>query len=138
VELVVGAADPLLLVRCDRDRVLQVLSNLLSNAIKFTPAGGTIELSVEGSEAFVRFAVTDSGPGIADSLRPHLFERYRQANDTAAKGRGLGLFIAKGIVVAHGGSVDVDTAPGRGATVSFRLPRVVAVLASGMTSRTAT
>jgi PAS domain S-box-containing protein len=130
VELVVGAADPLLLVRCDRDRVLQVLSNLLSNAIKFTPAGGTIELSVEGSEAFVRFAVTDSGPGIADSLRPHLFERYRQANDTAAKGRGLGLFIAKGIVVAHGGSVDVDTAPGRGATVSFRLPRVVAALAS--------
>ena len=129
VELVVGAVEPLLLVRCDRDRVQQVLSNLLSNAIKFTPAGGTIKLSVEGSEAFVRFAVTDSGPGIADSLRPHLFERYRQANDTAAKGRGLGLFIAKGIVVAHGGSVDVDTRPGRGTTISFRLPRVVASLA---------
>ena len=130
VELVVGAVEPLLLVRCDRDRVQQVLSNLLSNAIKFTPAGGTIKLSVEGSEAFVRFAVIDSGPGIADSLVPHLFERYRQANDTAAKGRGLGLFIAKGIVIAHGGSVEVDTAPGRGTTISFRLPRVVASLAS--------
>ncbi len=123
VELVARPVDPLLLVRCDRDRILQVLSNIVGNAIKFTPAGGRVELSTELSDELVRFAVADNGPGIAEELVPHLFERYRQAAETASRGRGLGLFIAKGIVEAHGGSIGVDTALGRGAAFSFALPR---------------
>ena len=126
----VAAADPLLLVRCDRDRILQVLSNLLSNAIKFSPPGGRVDLSVEGGERFVRFTVADKGTGIAAGLLPHIFERYRQADDTASKGRGLGLFIVKGIVEAHGGSVGVETVPERGTTFFFDLPRALPSLAS--------
>jgi PAS domain S-box-containing protein len=130
IELVASAGDPLLLVRCDHDRILQALSNLVSNAIKFTPAGGRIELSVEATEGFVRFAVSDTGSGIAAELVPRLFERYRQAAETSSMGRGLGLFITKGIVEAHGGGIDVESAPGRGTTVFFGLPRAVAPLAS--------
>ncbi len=129
LQLVAGAADPLLLIRCDSDRILQVLSNLVSNAIKFTPPGGRIDLTTESEDAFVRFAVADTGPGISDELVPHVFDRYRQAKATASKGRGLGLFIAKGIVEAHGGRIGVDTAPGRGTTFFFRLPRALPSLA---------
>jgi signal transduction histidine kinase len=130
VELVASAGDPLLLVRCDHDRILQALSNLVSNAIKFTPAGGRIDLSVETTEGFVRFAVSDTGSGIAAELVPRLFERYRQAAETSSMGRGLGLFITKGIVEAHGGGIDVESAPGRGTTVFFGLPRATVPLAS--------
>lgn len=123
LELVARPIAPDLLVQCDRDRIHQVMANLVGNAIKFTPPGGSIALSAEPEGAFVRFAVADSGPGIAEHLRAHVFERYRQAAETASQGRGLGLFITKGIVEAHGGTIDVDTAVGRGTTIVFRLPR---------------
>jgi PAS domain S-box-containing protein len=130
VDLVAAPVDPLVLVRCDRDRIRQVFSNLIGNAIKFTPAGGVVELSVETTERVVRFVVADSGAGIAVELVPHLFERYRQAEATASKGRGLGLFIAKGIVEAHGGSIGVDTSRGRGTTFCFELPRALPTVAT--------
>lgn len=111
-------------VLADVARIQQVLSNLLVNAIKFTPAGGSVHVaaSAEPEHARVRIAVRDTGPGIAQEDVPRLFERYWQAPRLLRAGSGLGLFIAKGIVEAHGGQIDVETAPGAGTTMSFTLP----------------
>jgi PAS domain S-box-containing protein len=130
VRLVVGPVDPLLMVCCDHGRILQVLENIVTNAIKFTPTGGLIELTVEPRGDFVRIAVANTGLGIVPSRVPHVFERYWQAKETAATGRGLGLFIAKGIVEAHGGTIGVESEVGEGTTFFFTLRRVLAPLAS--------
>jgi signal transduction histidine kinase len=109
-------------VVCDRERVLQVLSNLIANAIKFTPPGGriTVEADAIGDEA--RLLVGDNGVGIAEDQLAHLFERYWQGDRRQRLGTGLGLYIAKGIVEAHGGRIWVDSAPGRGSRFYFTLP----------------
>ena len=111
-----------LITRCDRDRVIQVLSNLIGNSIKFTPNGGSVVVaaSCAGTQALV--TVSDSGPGIPSSVRPHIFERFWQAEETARKGRGLGLYIAKGLVEAQGGAIWVDSKSDAGTTFSFTLP----------------
>ncbi len=111
-------------VQADGQRIQQVLSNLLVNAIKFTPPGGEVhvDVSMTGSGRSVCVAVRDNGPGIANEDVPRLFERYWQAPRLMRAGSGLGLFIAKGIVEAHGGSISVQTAPGKGTTMSFTLP----------------
>ena len=111
-----------LAARCDRDRVLQVLSNVIGNAIKFTPQGGSVTVSARPSDGKVLLAVRDTGPGISPSVRPHIFERFWQADETAHHGRGLGLFIAKGLVEAQGGAIWVDSPATGGATFSFTLP----------------
>jgi PAS domain S-box-containing protein len=109
---------------CDRWRVVQVFSNLIGNAIKFTPEGGTITLRAEPRGRDVRFSVADTGPGIARERLPHVFERYWQADETAKAGTGLGLYICKGIVEAHGGAMSVESEAGRGSTFFFTLPLV--------------
>lgn len=111
-------------VRADIPRVQQVLSNLLVNAIKFTPSGGRVHVAVElDDEArFLRVSVCDSGPGIAPEDVPRLFERYWQAPRLLRAGSGLGLFIAKGIIEAHGGAIEVETAVGKGTAFTFTLP----------------
>ncbi|MBI2933670.1 MAG: histidine kinase [Planctomycetes bacterium] len=106
----------------DPERALQVLSNLVGNAIKFTPEGGAVELSVESIEGFVRFEIKDTGPGIEPEHLPHLFERYWRAEAQGRKGTGLGLYISKGIVEAHGGKIWVQSRPGEGSTFFFTLP----------------
>lgn len=103
-------------IAIDRARMHQALSNLLGNALKFTPAGGTIELRVEAHAGQIRFIVRDTGPGIDPEGVLRLFDRYWQARATDRAGVGLGLYIVKGIVEAHGGSIQVDTAPGAGTT----------------------
>lgn len=110
-------------VLADRDRLLQVFSNLLGNALKFTPAGGDIWVGarVEGEQ--VRFHVRDTGPGIPPESLVHIFERFWQADRTDRRGAGLGLSIARGIVEAHGGKLQVESEPGRGSTFSFTVPR---------------
>ncbi len=119
-----GAVDPSLVVQADRDRVLQLLSNLMGNALKFVPRdGGTIRLSVAAEGARICFSVTDNGPGIPSEHLDHLFERYWKGSAARDGGAGLGLFIAKGIVDAHGGEIRVKSAPGKGTTVGFCLPR---------------
>jgi len=105
----------------DTARVQQVFANLLSNAIKFSPDGGTIAIRAEPANRFVLFSVTDRGPGIPADDVPKLFHRFSQPTPTA-EGTGLGLFIVKGIVKAHGGDVWVESEVGAGSTFFFTLP----------------
>jgi signal transduction histidine kinase len=110
-------------VRADSARVLQVFSNLLGNAIKFTPSGGRISLSFGETEAEVRFAIADSGPGIPPEKLPHVFGRFWQADASDGRGLGLGLAIAKSLVEAHGGRIWIESRAGEGTTVYFTLPK---------------
>ena len=99
-----------------------MLGNLLGNALRFTPAGGriTVRLEAEERHRVVRFVVEDTGTGIEPEHLPHVFEQYWKGD---AKGTGLGLYIAQSIVRAHGGDIGVTSAPGRGASFSFTIPR---------------
>ncbi len=109
-------------VHGDRGRILQVLSNVLSNAIKFTEAGHLIWLEVWFADGLARFVVRDSGVGIAADHLPHIFDRYWQGHSNRQHGSGLGLYIADGIIRAHGGGITVDSQLGIGTTVSFFVP----------------
>jgi len=111
------------LVVADRGRIFQVFSNLVGNALKFTPKGGTIDVRgrLNGDEAL--FTIADTGPGIPAENLPHLFDRFWQARETRRAGAGLGLYIAKGIVEAHGGRLWVESKLGVGTTFFFTLPR---------------
>jgi PAS domain S-box-containing protein len=106
--------------RCDRERVLQVLANLLGNAIKFTDPGGEIRISAHAAGAMMELAVADTGHGIDADDRARVFERYWKG--ARGGGSGLGLFIAKGIVEAHGGKMWVESTIGVGSTFRFTLP----------------
>ena len=106
----------------DTARLLQVLSNLVGNAIKFTPRGGVITVRIEPLGDEVRFAVRDTGPGIAPDQVPHIFGRFWQANRKDRRGIGLGLAIAKGIVEVHGGRIWVESTLGAGSTFYFTIP----------------
>lgn len=108
----------------DRRRVVQVLTNLLSNAVKFVPAqgAGVIKLRVWAEKTEVHFAVSDNGLGIAQEQLPHLFERYWKGKAEQRSGIGLGLFISKGIVEAHGGQIGVQSTLNVGTTFFFTLP----------------
>ena len=112
-----------ILLVADRDRLFQVLTNLLGNAIKFSPDGSDIKISAQHVDGFVRFDVRDKGAGISPNLLPHVFDRYWQApRSRAREGSGLGLFIAKGLVDAHGGRISVDSHVGEGSTFTFTVP----------------
>ena len=115
-----------LMAKFDHERVLQVLANLLSNAIKFTPAGGRISLRVEPVDADVRFSVTDTGPGIPSHQLDVVFNRFWQARSQDRRGLGLGLYISRGIVEAHGGRIWAESEPDQGSTFLFTLPGAVA------------
>jgi signal transduction histidine kinase len=118
-------------VHAERERVLQVLSNLVGNALKFTPRGGCVTLGADREGAIVRFTVIDTGPGIARESLPHLFDRFWKKETKGTKGTGLGLFIAKGIIAAHGGRIWVDSELGDGAKFCFTLPFVELPTAEG-------
>jgi two-component system CheB/CheR fusion protein len=109
----------------DPRRISQVLMNLLSNAIKYAP-GSPIRLSCTVEEGSARIVVEDFGPGIRTDKLPAIFERYERAGAPAAVGGlGLGLYITKLIVEAHGGAIEVDSQPGRGTRFSVQLPLIV-------------
>jgi len=123
IAIAADAADAVGTVCCDAGRVMQIFGNVVGNAVKFTPSGGSITISASSTGAEVRFAVHDTGPGIAPELLDHLFERYWQAEEGAQKGRGLGLYIAKQLVDAQGGRIWVESRLGTGTTLFFTLPR---------------
>lgn len=102
----------------------QVFGNLMSNAVKFTPEGGSIRLSVRRArDNFVVVEVADTGTGIPDDQRPHIFDKYYQVGEAArSTGAGLGLAIANEVVEAHGGRIEVDSAVGQGTTFRVWLP----------------
>jgi PAS domain S-box-containing protein len=112
-------------VRVDGQRLMQVLANLLSNAIKFSPEGGTVEISVQAAAGRARVAVADHGPGIPESFRASIFQKFSQADasDTRQKGgTGLGLAITRELVERMGGRIGFDSVEGDGATFYFDLP----------------
>lgn len=109
-------------IRCDRRRLLQVLGNLIGNALKFVPEGGRVEVRARREEGEVCFAVADDGPGIPDHQMDRLFERYWKGHREEKEGVGLGLFIARGIVEAHGGTLGLVSTPGAGSTFHFTIP----------------
>jgi CheY-like chemotaxis protein len=113
-------------VRGDEDRLLQVFWNLLSNAVKFTEAGGHVTVRLTSTETGVRVSVTDTGQGIASDFLPYVFQRFKQADPSAARrhgGLGLGLALVREIVHMHGGTVDVASAgPHKGTTFTVTLP----------------
>jgi signal transduction histidine kinase len=115
--------EPDLIASFDHDRMVQVLSNLLGNALKFMRPKGALALQVRGAAQQVEFVLQDDGPGIAASHLPHLFERFWQRDCHTRRGLGLGLFICKEIIEAHGGQISVDSALGKGTTFRFTLPR---------------
>jgi signal transduction histidine kinase len=120
ISLVLDLSDP---PRIDADphRIAQVLSNLLGNAIKFTPEGGTVTLCARPRDGALSVTITDTGEGIAPDDLAHIFDRYWQPKGSKGEGTGLGLYIARGIVEAHGGRVWAEASP-QGATFVFTLP----------------
>ena len=118
----VVAPDGPLTGEWDADRLGQVLQNLLGNALKHAPAGGRVEVRVETDGAEARVSVRDEGPGIAPEHLPHLFERFYRADATGAGGLGLGLYISRMLVEAHGGRIWAESEPGAGSTFTVALP----------------
>ncbi len=112
------------IVMADETRIEQVLSNLLSNAIKYAP-GGEIHISGQNLADQVIVCVSDEGPGIANGDLPFIFDRFYRAPDTSrkTKGAGLGLYLARSIVEAHGGRIWADPKATQGARVCFSLPK---------------
>jgi signal transduction histidine kinase len=115
------------LVRGDRRQLGRVVTNLVGNAIKYTPGGGRIDVQVAPAEHVVTLTVRDTGYGVASADVARLFTKYaRFHRDKAIPGTGLGLYLSKAIVEAHGGSVHAESAPGHGSVFTVRLPRLAA------------
>lgn len=106
---------------CDHDRLIQVLSNLIGNAIKFTPKGGQVVVEATQLNDEILFHVRDTGIGIPIEDLPHVFDRFWQSKESAYRGTGLGLAVAKGIVESHGGKIWVESESGKGSSFHFTL-----------------
>ena len=113
----------------DHNRLLQVLANVCGNAVKFTPAGGRVILAAAERDDGIELSVTDSGPGVSAEDLPHVFDPYWRASG-GASGTGLGLYIAKWLVEAHGGRIRACAARAGGLTVAITIPLGSAELAS--------
>jgi signal transduction histidine kinase len=122
VALTVDAPETLPQLDIDPVRIRQVFGNLIANALRYTPRGGAITVSARPLAADrIELAVRDSGAGVAPDVLPHLFERFYRSADS--RGSGLGLPIARSLVVAHGGEISAASdGPGRGTTIRFWLP----------------
>ncbi len=108
----------------DGDRLAQVFINLVDNALQHTGAGGEVRITIRSAGSWAEVRVSDTGKGIPSEVLPHIFERFYRG-DRARSGRdsaGLGLAIAQEIVHAHGGTIDVQSAPGKGSTFVVKLP----------------
>jgi len=118
-----AAADEGIIVTADRTRLEQVAANLIDNAVKYTPPGGRVEVTVERDSHRALLRVRDTGVGIPRDELPRIWDRlFRGDRSRAERGLGLGLSLVKAIVEAHGGTVDVQSEPGRGSTFTVALP----------------
>ncbi len=114
-------------VYADKDKISQVLVNLLSNALKYTPEGGMVIINIQYNDVNTEISVTDNGPGIPDEDLPYIFERFYRADKSRNKltgGSGIGLTICKSIVLAHGGSINVQSNIGKGTKFTFTIPKI--------------
>jgi signal transduction histidine kinase len=116
------------LLQVDKHRIRELMLNLVTNAIKYTPAGGLVGLSLTELDGAVTLTVSDTGVGIAPGDLPHIFDRFWRADPARSRtgeraGTGLGLAITKWIAEAHGGSITVQSRPGRGTVFTVHLPR---------------
>ncbi len=123
VQVRAGASGPLPQVRGDPERLRQVLANLIDNAVKYSDAGDDVDVRASSANGLVRVEVRDRGPGVPREQQRLIFEKFGRAKGRGAKpGTGLGLFIARSIVEAHGGTLEVRSTPGEGATFVLELP----------------
>jgi heavy metal sensor kinase len=127
VSVAVSAPPRPCMIAVDRDRIRQLLMNLLSNAIKYTPQGGSVAIDCSRAPGQVVLSVRDTGVGISPGDLPHVFDRFWRADQARSRtgqrpGAGLGLAISKWIVEAHGGTITVQSRPGRGTTFTVTLP----------------
>lgn len=127
VVVTVHLPDAQVIATVEPGRIRQLLMNLITNAVKYTPRGGAVDISLNHSDEQAVFEVRDTGIGIATGDLPHLFERFWRADPARSRtgerpGVGLGLAIVEWIVDAHGGTVDVQSRPGRGTTFTVTLP----------------
>lgn len=109
-------------VFCDPDRVRQVISNLVSNAVKFTPDGGIITINIKPETDLVRISILDTGPGIPKEKLLQIFDRFAQLASKDRTGLGLGLYISKMLIEAHGGQLSVESTVGVGSNFKITLP----------------
>jgi len=125
--------DAPIIISGDARRIEQILLNLLVNAVTFSGGGGSIDVSLRDADGFAEVEVRDHGPGIPAHVLPHIFDRFYRVDDerSAREGLGLGLFIAREIVTAHGGRIEVESTLGSGATFTVRLPLVDATVGVG-------
>jgi two-component system, NtrC family, sensor histidine kinase KinB len=115
-------SPPLPAVLADPERIALVLGNLVSNALRYAPEGSQIQLGAEEREGAVRFWVRDGGPGLSREHQQRVFDKFFRGPGAKGPGVGLGLYIAREIVQAHGGEIGVESAPGQGARFWFTLP----------------
>jgi signal transduction histidine kinase len=126
IELTIETAQDLGEVVADERKVRQIALNLLSNAVKFTPDGGRVDVRAQLVDGGIEIAVADTGIGIAPEDQAAVFEEFRQVGSDSGRkseGTGLGLALARRFVELHGGTIRVESAPGRGTTFTFSLPR---------------
>jgi signal transduction histidine kinase len=121
VQVELHRVDPIV---CDSDAIVRVLTNLIDNARKYSPEDTPIVISVTQNDEAVRFSVRDAGPGVPPEDREAVFERFRRLDGHGKPGAGLGLYISRGLVEAHGGRVTIGDAPEGGAEFAFTVPRV--------------
>ena len=119
-------------VLADHDRINHVFSNLIGNAVRHTPKGGSITLGAEAIDGSVRFTVADTGTGVPKEYQARIFERFYRVPESGHKGTGLGLYIAKEIVRAHGGEIGVESEPGKGSRFWFTLPSASKTVSKGV------
>lgn len=134
IAIKIEIADSLPKISFDPLRIGEVITNLLSNSLKFTPMGGQVTILGKqlDDKPYILVSVQDTGQGIPEDTQKELFSKFSKASDLThdgietngqlLQGTGLGLYIAKGIVEAHGGSISLESEKGKGTTVSFTLP----------------
>lgn len=122
VSLVAEAGAAPLPADFDHDRMLQVLANLIANSLKFTPKGGSIRVACQRAGEMLVFCVSDTGEGIPADMLEAVFDRFWQVGKDDRRGLGLGLYISRCIVEAHGGKIHAESTPGEGTRMRFTLP----------------
>jgi signal transduction histidine kinase len=113
------------MIHGDRAHLRRLLLNLVDNAIKYTPAGGSVTLSLQSDSDWAFLQISDTGIGLSEDEQQRIFSRFYRTTDTRSRdqrGVGLGLSIVRSIAEAHGGRIDVKSNPGKGSTFTLQLP----------------